>query len=624
MAQTIRLKRQLQTGTAAAGKVPTPAMLQDGELAVNTVDGKIFLKRTPVTGNPEVVEVGANPFPSQTSNANKFLSTDGTTVRWSLPSTVSAAAIDVVQSGHNFTVGTVVFHDGTRYVRSQSDAIDTSDVIGMVSSVNGSIGFILTTNGFVTGLSGLTPGQTYFLSSTSAGVMVDVEPTAPGTVSKPLMVAISTIGGFFYNWRGVANDIPITDIDTLLPTQNTTTIGKALISDGANSSWEAVSGGGTGASSTIPVSQASHGFIVGNLLRYNGGTSLYVKAQANNGANADVVGIVSAVANASDFTITTQGMITGLAGLVAGSSYFLSDATAGVYTTLEPTIATSVSKPVLIAVSTSTALFSNWRGFGLATLLPPQEVATQTGHANEFLSTNGVGTLWTTLPPPVLTTTAVNNAIGYTPYNGATNPNGYVTALNSVTSFNGAVGAIAFTSSSLSSIGGALIASPTFTGTPSAPNAALGTNTTQIATTAFVITNALSSPALTGTPTAPTASVTTNNTQIATTAFVKAGYASPIFTGVPTAPTAAAGTNTTQIATTAFVLGSMPSSSGPAGGAIGSYGISTFTDAGAAPALGSTVPAPSPGIWVNRGVISNTFDTNGTLATYVMLAQRVS
>jgi hypothetical protein len=72
--------------------------------------------------------------------------------------------------------------------------------------------------------------------------------------------------------------------------------------------------------------------------------------------------------------------------------------------------------------------------------------------------------------------------------------------------------------------------------------------------------------ALTGVPTAPTAAPGTNTSQIATTAFVaasaasvstafatKANIASPAFTGVPTAPTASAGTNTTQLATTAFV-----------------------------------------------------------------------
>lgn len=107
--------------------------------------------------------------------------------------------------------------------------------------------------------------------------------------------------------------------------------------------------------------------------------------------------------------------------------------------------------------------------------------------------------------------------------------------------------------------------SPTFTGTPSAPTATAGTNTTQLATTAFVTTAVapkanLASPAFTGTPTAPTATQGNNSTQLATTAYVdtlgatKANLASPAFTGVPTAPTAATGTNNTQIATTAFVL----------------------------------------------------------------------
>jgi len=71
--------------------------------------------------------------------------------------------------------------------------------------------------------------------------------------------------------------------------------------------------------------------------------------------------------------------------------------------------------------------------------------------------------------------------------------------------------------------------SPTFTGTPSAPTATAGTETTQIATTAFV--------------TAATDALDT----------AKADLASPDFTGTPTAPTAAAGTDTTQIASTAMV-----------------------------------------------------------------------
>lgn len=67
----------------------------------------------------------------------------------------------------------------------------------------------------------------------------------------------------------------------------------------------------------------------------------------------------------------------------------------------------------------------------------------------------------------------------------------------------------------------------------------------------------IASPNFTGTPTAPTPSLADSSGKIATTAYVQgqgyAGFNSPAFTGTPTAPTAAAGTNTTQIATTAFV-----------------------------------------------------------------------
>ena len=100
--------------------------------------------------------------------------------------------------------------------------------------------------------------------------------------------------------------------------------------------------------------------------------------------------------------------------------------------------------------------------------------------------------------------------------------------------------------------------------------------TATAASTYFTIASAankadLASPALTGTPTAPTAAVDTNTTQLATTAYVVGqGYAklaSPTFTGTPTLPTGtiavtqSAGNNTTAVATTAFVQTSNPDAS---------------------------------------------------------------
>ena len=145
------------------------------------------------------------------------------------------------------------------------------------------------------------------------------------------------------------------------------------------------------------------------------------------------------------------------------------------------------------------------------------------------------------------------------------------------------------------------------------PTAAPGTNTTQLATTAFVVAEAfsaalpsqtgnagkyittdgttaswgslaayapLASPTFTGTPAAPTAAGGTNTTQLATTAFVATSFAplaSPTLTGTPAAPTAAAGTNTTQVATTAFVTGAV---GGYAADAIGTYVLAKQTSGG--------------------------------------------
>ena len=60
-----------------------------------------------------------------------------------------------------------------------------------------------------------------------------------------------------------------------------------------------------------------------------------------------------------------------------------------------------------------------------------------------------------------------------------------------VASFNGRTGTVTLQASDVTGVGGALLASPVFTGTPAAPTAANGTNTTQIATTQYVMSTRL-------------------------------------------------------------------------------------------------------------------------------------
>lgn len=130
------------------------------------------------------------------------------------------------------------------------------------------------------------------------------------------------------------------------------------------------------------------------------------------------------------------------------------------------------------------------------------------------------------------------------------------------------------------------LSSPALTGTPTAPTAVAATNTTQIATTAFVqtalaglgagdmlksvydttnngkvdvaeVAEAVAWTSVTGKPSSFTPAAHTHPTSEVTgldaTLAAKAPLASPALTGTPTAPTAVAGTNSTQLATTAFV-----------------------------------------------------------------------
>lgn len=102
----------------------------------------------------------------------------------------------------------------------------------------------------------------------------------------------------------------------------------------------------------------------------------------------------------------------------------------------------------------------------------------------------------------------------------------------------------------------ALLASPALTGTPTAPTAAADTNTTQVATTAFVAGQAGSTtPAMNGSAAVGTSLKYARADHVHPSDTSKANLNSPTFTGTPAAPTAAADTNTTQVATTAYVVG---------------------------------------------------------------------
>jgi hypothetical protein len=107
------------------------------------------------------------------------------------------------------------------------------------------------------------------------------------------------------------------------------------------------------------------------------------------------------------------------------------------------------------------------------------------------------------------------------------------------------------------------LASPSFTGTPQVPTAAVDTATTQAASTAFVTGQAATTaPPMDGTAAAGTSSRFSRADHVHPSDTSRAGLASPAFTGTPTAPTPATADSTTKIATTALV-GAKITANGP-------------------------------------------------------------
>jgi hypothetical protein len=123
----------------------------------------------------------------------------------------------------------------------------------------------------------------------------------------------------------------------------------------------------------------------------------------------------------------------------------------------------------------------------------------------------------------------------------------------------------------------------------------------------------IASPAFTGVPTAPTPASSDNSTKLATTAFVQAATAgialqasvdgkadkiSPTFTGTPTAPTPTLGDNSTKLATTAYVDAQV--SAGAADATTTSKGIVRLTGD-----LGGTATSPTvPGLLLKEDLVN--------------------
>jgi hypothetical protein len=401
-------------------------------------------------------------------------------------------------------------------------------------------------------------------------------------------------------------------------------------------------------------------------------TTAFVKAAVT----AATTGVASFNGRTGAVLLTTAD-ITGAGGAILASPAFTGTPTAPTASPSTNTTQLATTAFVQAAVAAISAGVTTWNGRNGAVTMTTADITGAGGAPINNAGLTGIPTA-PTAAPAVNTTQIATTA--------------YVTAAIAavgagVTSFNGRNGAVNLQANDLSAVGGALLSSPAFTGVPSAPTAAPGTSTTQLATTAFVqaamtsvagvssfntrtgavtlttadVTSAGGAPinnaGLTGTPTAPTVATTDSSTSIATTAFVKnalsgaslvtsfntrtgaitlqgsdvsaAGGAllnSPTFTGTPSGPTATAGTSTTQFATTAFVAAALVNSVSSFNGRNGAVTLTStdLTNAGgallASPTFTGTPNAPTPTAGTNNTQIATTAFVQSSVSSAVASA----
>lgn len=199
---------------------------------------------------------------------------------------------------------------------------------GVTSSIQTQLNAKQATGNYITGLTG------------------DVTASGPGSVAATLATVNASVGSF--------------------TNANITVDAKGRITTATNGTG---GGGGSGEATIFTVNQTAHGLAVGDIVRSNGTAGQFTKAQADSAANAEVVGIVTVVTDANNYTVTTGGYITtGVPVQAASTVMFLSATTAGLLTATEPSTVGQVSLPLLVVITSGTkAYFNVKRGLVIAT-----------------------------------------------------------------------------------------------------------------------------------------------------------------------------------------------------------------------------------------------------------------
>jgi len=183
-----------------------------GEVTLNTATQTLSAKTLvePIIDNFQVFNHETTPASAAAPNTvkvyaksdNKLYILNSANVETPIGSGSGGTVFTIAQA-NSFVIGDAVYYNGTTYQKALADAAATSEVLGVVSRATAS-DFDLTLTGEVEKAAwGLTPGEVYFLSPTTPGLLVTTEPTTIGQISLPVGVASSATKMYVAPKRGV-------------------------------------------------------------------------------------------------------------------------------------------------------------------------------------------------------------------------------------------------------------------------------------------------------------------------------------------------------------------------------------------------------------------------------------
>lgn len=482
MANKLILKK-----SSVAAKVPLATDLEIGELAVNLADGKLYSKNAGGT----VVLVGSGTAASgvtSVSGTAPIVSSGGNTPAISISAATTGAAgsmsaadkskLDGIASGATANTGTVTSVSGTGTVSglSLSGSVTTTGSLTLGGTLSASIDNITDEHRVFNNMGDNHSTRTAFDATTSSynfgWRFVQGNTNSPG---------VNSATQYYSAYVGLGNDYPATGVGSygmqIAFPRNVTNPYISIRYNEANAlgAWQKISAGYADNAGAVPWSGVSS---KPTTLSGFGITDATPSSHVGSG------GTQHAAASTSVAGFMSAADKTKLDGVAAGAT-----ANTGTVTGVSGTAPIVSSGGTAPAISISAATTSAAGSMSAADKTKLDGIAAgATANTGTVTGVTGTAPIVSSggAAPAISISAATTIAAGSMSAADKTKLDGIAAGaqVNTVTSVAGRTGAVTLAVADVS--GAAPLATPTFTGTPAAPTAAVGTNTTQLATTAYV------------------------------------------------------------------------------------------------------------------------------------------